>query len=371
MVTENKVSILLGETGSGKSTQVAQYMYQAGLANNGFIVCTQPRKIAAISLATHVSQEMRTSVGQLVGYKVGMQIRQSHDTKILYMTDHMLLNECLKDENFSAYSCIIVDEAHERSIYTDLLLGMIKKSINNRPDLRVVITSATIDPEVFVDYFGTCPVLPVSGRMFPVDVTWTEDELTSENYEQEALDKTIEVHHIEEKGDVLTFLTSPIEVERCCNAFENALNSETDFICLPLHGRLQPIEQQKVFDPPPKGKRKIMFATNSAETSITIPGIKYVIDTGVAKKMQFDPKRNISALCVTTITKSSADQRKGRAGRTDAGKCFRLYSLDTYNDMARNSRPEILRVHLGHALLKLMELGVVPLDFDFVQARSA
>ncbi|CAG2233111.1 DHX8 [Mytilus edulis] len=201
-----------------------------------------------------------------------------------------------------------------------------------------------------------------------VDVAWTEDELTSENYEQAALDKTIEVHHSEEKGDVLTFLTSPIEVERCCNAFENALNSETDFICLPLHGRLQPIEQQKVFDPPPKGKRKIVFATNSAETSITIPGIKYVIDTGVAKEMQFDPKRNISALCVTTITKSSADQRKGRAGRTDAGKCFRLYSLDTYNDMARNSRPEILRVHLGHALLKLMELGVVPLDFDFVQA---
>ncbi|XP_063398977.1 uncharacterized protein LOC134683600 [Mytilus trossulus] len=340
MVTENKVSILLGETGSGKSTQVAQYMYQAGLANTGFIVCTQPRKIAAISLATHVSQEMKTSVGQLVGYKVGMQIKQSHDTKILYMTDHMLLNECLKDENFSAYSCIIVDEAHERSIYTDLLLGMIKKSINNRPDLRVVITSATIDPAVFVDYFGICPVLSVSGRMFPVDVT----------------------------GDILTFLTSPLEVERCCNAFENALNSEADFICLPLHGRLQPIEQQKVFDPPPKGKRKIVFATNSAETSITIPGIKYVIDTGVAKEMQFDPKRNISALCVTTITKSSADQRKGRAGRTDAGKCFRLYSLDTYNDMARNSRPEILRVHLGHALLKLMELGVVPLDFDFVQA---
>ncbi|CAC5386483.1 DHX8 [Mytilus coruscus] len=370
MIKNNQVSVLLGETGSGKSTQIAQYMYQTGMANTRLIVCTQPRKIAAISLATHVAREMETSVGQLVGYKVGMQIKQTRNTKIIYMTDHMLLNECLKDKNFSAYSCIIVDEAHERSIYTDLLLGMIKKSIKNRPDLRVVVTSATIDPAVFVSYFGTCPMLSVSGRMFPVEVVWTEDESSFENHEQAALDKTIEVHHNEEQGDILTFLTSPLEVERCCVALEDALNSDTDFICLPLHGRLQANEQQKVFDPSPKGKRKIVFATNSAETSITIPGIKYVIDTGVAKEMQFDPKRNISMLLVKTITQSSADQRKGRAGRTDAGKCFRLYSSETYDNMERNSRPEILRVHLGHALLKLMELGVVPLEFDFVQSPS-
>ena len=370
MIKDNQVSVLLGETGSGKSTQIAQYMYQTGMANTGLIVCTQPRKIAAISLATHVAREMGTSVGQLVGYKVGMQIKQTRNTKIIYMTDHMLLNECLRDKNFSAYACIIVDEAHERSIYTDLLLGMIKKSTKTRRDLRVVVTSATIDPAVFVSYFGTCPVLSVSGRMFPVDVVWTEDESSFENHEQAALDKTIEVHHNEEQGDILTFLTSPLEVERCCVALENALDSDTDFICLPLHGRLQANEQQKVFDPSPKGKRKIVFATNSAETSITIPGIKYVIDTGVAKEMQFDPNRNINMLLVKTITQSSADQRKGRAGRTDAGKCFRLYSSETYDKMERNSRPEILRVHLGHALLKLMELGVVPLEFDFVQSPS-
>lgn len=369
MVTKNQVSVLLGETGSGKSTQVAQYMYQAGLANEGLIVCTQPRKIAAISLATHVAQEMGSSVGQLVGYKVGMQIRKSHDTKIIYMTDHMLLNECLKDKNLSSYSCIIVDEAHERSIYTDLLLGMVKKCINNRGDLRVVVTSATIDPAVFVDYFGgSCPILSVSGRMFPVDVIWPEDEDINDNYEQAAVEKTIRIHQSEERGDILTFLTSPLEVERCCISFKENLSTEMNFVCLPLHGRLQANEQQKVFDSPPNGKRKIVFATNSAETSITIPGIKFVIDTGVAKEMQFDPKKNISTLSVTNVTKSSADQRKGRAGRTEVGKCFRLYSAETYDKMERNSRPEILRVHLGHALLKLMELGVAPLEFDFVQA---
>ena len=368
MVTKNQVSVLLGETGSGKSTQVAQYMYQAGLANEGLIVCTQPRKIAAISLATHVAQEMGSSVGQLVGYKVGMQIRKSHDTKIIYMTDHMLLNECLKDKNLSSYSCIIVDEAHERSIYTDLLLGMVKKCINNRGDLRVVVTSATIDPAVFVDYFGgSCPILPVSGRMFPVDVIWRDEDI-NDNYEQAAVEKTIQIHQSEERGDILTFLTSPLEVERCCTSFKEHLSTEMNFVCLPLHGRLQANEQQKVFDPPPNRKRKIVFATNSAETSITIPGIKFVIDTGVAKEMQFDPKKNISTLCVKNVTKSSADQRKGRAGRTEAGKCFRLYSAETYDKMERNSRPEILRVHLGHALLKLMELGVAPLEFDFVQA---
>lgn len=367
-VKENQVTVLIGETGSGKSTQIAQYMFQAGLANKGMIVCTQPRKIAAVTLAGHVAQEMGTSVGQLVGYKVGMQVKQSRITKIMYMTDHVLLNECLLDKQFSAYSCIIVDEAHERSIYTDLLLGMIKKCINNRPDLRVVVTSATIDPKVFVDYFGQCPILEVSGRMFPVDVVYSDEDVTNETYEQVALDKAIEIHNEEPPGDVLVFLTSPLEVERCCTAFKEIMGSESKYVCLPLHGRLQPIEQEKVFDETPKGKRKIVFATNSAETSITIPGIKYVVDTGVAKEMMFDPKRNISSLCVTTVTKSSADQRKGRAGRTDTGKCYRLYSSTTYEEMSSNSKPEILRVHLGHAMLKLMELGVVPLDFDFVQS---
>lgn len=371
MVTDNQVSIILGETGSGKSTQVAQYLYQAGFANSGLIVCTQPRKIAASSLATRVAQEMGTSVGNIVGYQVGMQMKMSQVTKIIYMTDQMLLNLCLKDECFSKYACIIIDEAHERSIYTDLLLGMIKTCLDKRPELRVVITSATIEPKIFVKYFGTCPVLKVAGRMFPVDVIWpSEKELIEDNYERAALRQSLFVHEKEEDGDILTFLTSPLEVERCCFNFEKSAKDKHNFICLPLHGRLQALEQQKVFESAPIGKRKIVFATNTAETSITIPGIKYVIDTGVAKEMQFDPQKNISALNTTTITKSSAEQRKGRAGRTASGKCFRLYLEDTYRKMNSNSKPEILRIHLGHALLKLFELGVNPLQFDFVEAPS-
>ncbi|CAC5404664.1 DHX8 [Mytilus coruscus] len=369
-VTENQVSIIIGETGSGKSTQVAQYLYQAGLADSGLIVCTQPRKIAATSLATRVAHELNTSVGNLVGYHVGMQMKTSHATKIIYMTDQMLLNLCLKDEKFSKYSCIIIDEAHERSIYTDLLLGMIKTSLTKRPELKVVITSATIEPEIFVNFFGTCPVLKIAGRMFPVDVIWPHENEGDEDYERAALKKTIYVHEKEQSGDILTFLTSPLEIEKCCNSFEKAFQDTNNFICLPLHGRLQPQEQQKVFEPSPVGKRKIVFATNSAETSITIPGIKYVIDTGVAKEMLYDPKKNINALNVTNITRSSAEQRKGRAGRTESGKCYRLYTENTYNNMETNTKPEILRIHLGQALLKLYELGVNPLQFDFVQKPS-
>lgn len=283
------------------------------------------------------------------------------------MTDHVLLNECLKDPLLSTFSCIIIDEAHERSIFTDLLLGMIKSCLPSRPDLRIVITSATIDPDVFVRFFGDCPVLSVSGRTFPVEIDWLDEEC-DDNYEQRTLQKAIDVHRTEGKGDMLVFLTSPLEVEKCCEKFQDQLQGQNDFICVPLHGKLQANEQQRVFDPSPRGKRKIVFATNSAETSITIPGIKYVVDSGRIKEMQFDTKKNISSLVVTLVTKSSANQRSGRAGRTAPGKCFRLYSQKDYNEMTACSTPEILRVNLGQALLKLIELGVEPLSFDFVES---
>ncbi|XP_063402504.1 uncharacterized protein LOC134686725 [Mytilus trossulus] len=366
-INTDQTSVILGETGSGKSTQVVQYLYQTGLYSEGIIICTQPRKVAAISLATRVAKEMSSNVGNLVGYQVGMNSKKSKDTKILYVTDHVLLNECLRDPNLTLFSCIIIDEAHERSIFTDLLLGMIKKCLPSRPDLRVVVTSATIDPDVFVRFFGECPVLSVSGRTFPVDVEWSE-EAFDDNYEKRTLEKAIDVHLREDKGDILVFLTSPLEVEKSCKQFEEKLRNYHDFICLPLHGKLQANEQQRVFTPAPHGKRKIVFATNSAETSITIPGIKYVVDSGRIKEMQFDPKKNISSLVVTLVTQSSANQRSGRAGRTAPGKCFRLYSESEYKEMNVCSTPEILRVNLGQAILKLMELGVDPISFDFVES---
>ncbi|XP_071093269.1 uncharacterized protein [Haliotis cracherodii] len=371
MVQDNKVCVILGETGSGKSTQMTQYLHQAGFSKDGFIVCTQPRKVAAISLATHVASELVTNVGNVVGYKVGMRSKCGGATKILYMTDHCLLNECLKDPNLSAYSCVIVDEAHERSIYTDLLLGMLKICLKQRPNLKAIITSATIDPEVFVRYFDKCPVLRVSGRMFPVEVEYHEENdggKNFDNYQREAVNKAVQVHTKDPPGDILVFVTSPLETEKCSEDFNNRLQGQTDFKCLILHGQIQPDEQQLVFQDTPSGVRKIVFATNSAETSITIPGIKYVIDTGLAKEKRYDPRRNMSTLSVVLISRSSADQRKGREGRTGPGKCYRLYSEETYHEMEAVSLPEILKVHLGQAMLKLTELGINPLEYEFVQS---
>ncbi|XP_069135527.1 uncharacterized protein [Argopecten irradians] len=373
VVKNNQVSIIIGETGSGKSTQMAQYLYQSGHATTGLIACTQPRKIAAVSVATHVASEMGTEVGDVIGYKVGIQEKKTPDTKVLFMTDHVLLKECLRDRSLSSFSCIIIDEAHERSIYTDLLLGMIKSCLDVRTDLRVVITSATIDPEVFVKYFGHCPVLQVSGRMFPVEIIWKEvnsDQESFSNYIEECVQKAIDVHYNQTDGDILVFVTSPNETELCCDKFINYTKGRNqNYVCMQLHGKLQADEQRKVFDSI-IGKRKIVFATNSAETSVTIPGIRYVIDTGLVKEMSYDPKRKMNTLAVTTVTKSSADQRKGRAGRLGPGVCFRLYTNEEYDKMKTNMVPEILRVNLGQAMLKLFELDIDPLEFDFVMAPS-
>ena len=363
-VKQNQVSVVLGETGSGKSTQMVQYLYDAGFSADGVIVCTQPRKVAASSLCKHVATEIRAK--HLVGCRVGAQSPRNTAAKILYTTDHSLLNECLKDPSLRKYSCIIIDEAHERSIYTDLLLGMIKKALQTRPELRVVITSATIDPDLFVSYFSGCPVLRVSGRMFPVDVLYRERK---EDYVNDAVGVSYEIHTTQEAdGDILVFLTSPAEVERACEKLQAKCGEGRDLQCLPLHGKLRQQDQMKVFQSYP-GIRKVIFATNCAETSVTVPGVKYVVDTGKVKEMRFDAKRNMSSLVVTDVNKSSAEQRKGRAGRTQAGKCYRLYSQQDYEGMNDQSAPEILRIHLGQAILKLMELGVPdPAEFDFVES---
>ena len=373
-ICSNQVTILVGETGSGKSTQVVQYLYDAGVANNGLIVCTQPRKVAAITLAKHVSKEMHVKLGEELGYRVGMKTVCSPHTRILYMTDHVLLNECISDRSLSKYSCLVIDEAHERSINTDVLLAFIKQCLPTRPDLRVVIMSATIQPELFVNYFkqGTASVatIKVSGRTFPVNVIY--DPLNDKRHvcdrENEhvlnAVRVATDIHFNEEPGDILVFFTCAREIEKACKAMQElSLTAEI----LPLHGKLPPEEQQKVFES--GTKQKIIFATNVAETSITIPGVKYVVDTGLAKEMQFDPNKNMDSLQVRMISKSSADQRKGRAGRTSPGKCYRLYTSEQYDlDMSEHSTPEILRIQLAQVVLKLFEFGVPDvLTFNFVE----
>ncbi|XP_048576550.1 ATP-dependent RNA helicase DEAH12, chloroplastic isoform X2 [Nematostella vectensis] len=371
-IKDNQVTVLIGETGSGKSTQIGQYLYDAGLADKRQIVCTQPRKVAATSLAQQVSREMGQKVGKLVGYMVGSQKHVGPATRLQYTTDHALLMECIKDNTLSKYSCIIIDEAHERSVNTDLLIGMIKHTLPKRPDLKVIITSATINPKLFQDYFGGCPVVEVSGRTFPVEVVWKQGDSSlnsGSDYVSEAIDKVLEIHRTEEPGDVLVFLTCPAEIDRAVTKVCSKVNP-LEVICLPLHGKLLQEDQQKVFQQFP-GKRKVVFSTNCAETSITIPGVKFVVDTGMAKEMKYEEKRGLNILEVSVISRSSADQRKGRAGRTDSGKCYRLYTEKDYTAMEKCAQPEILRVHLGQTLVKLMDLGISdPFKFDYVEAPS-
>ena len=374
-VTKNQVVVLIGETGSGKSTQIVQYLYDAGFGECGLIACTQPRKVAAITLSNHVSKEMCSSVGEVVGYRLGSIDNTSSETVIVYMTDHSLLNEIIADPLLRQYSCLVIDEAHERSLNTDILLSLIKQCLLQRPELRIIITSATINPDIFVRYFGgsvSCPVVRVSGRTFPVDVIWNplstpysaDCTPLSIDIVSDCLSVVKKIHNDEPDGDVLVFLSSLNEIETACQA---ASDQFPDAVVLPLHGRLQPDEQRKVFEDFP-GRRKIVFSTNVAETSVTIPGIKYIVDSGLAKEMCFDPKRNMNSLEVCLISKSSAEQRKGRAGRVSAGKCYRVYTEDQYINMRERTPPEILRMHLIHAVLKLYEFGIADiLSFDFVE----
>ena len=368
-----QVSILIGETGSGKSTQLVQYLQEAGYAANGLIVCTQPRKLAAISLAEHVSSEVDEQVGDTYGY-VAAKSKKGINTEVLYMTDHTLLNECIADPTLSKYSCLVIDEAHERSIHTDILIAFIKRCLPNRQDLKVIITSATINPRLFSSYFGgqhLCPVIKVPGRTYPVQVMWENKGFTldQEYYVSEAVNKVHEIHVAkrEQPGDVLVFLTNPVEIERACTLAKETLKNEATV--LPLHGKLQPEDQKKIFLAAEKGKRKVVFSTNVAETSVTIPGVVYVIDTGLAKELCYDPKKNMNSLEIRPISKSSADQRKGRAGRTCPGECYRLYSERDYADMRDDSVPEILRITLAFAVIKLYEFGIEDIhSFEFVES---
>lgn len=370
-ILSHQVTILVGETGSGKSTQVVQYLYDAGVANDGLIVCTQPRKVAAISLAKHICKEMQIEVGSDVGFRVGMSVKCTEQTKVIFMTDHALLNECIADRSLSKYACILIDEAHERSINTDMLLAFIKQCLPLRQNLKLVIMSATIEPELFVRYYEqsttSVSTIMVSGRTFPVEVEYEVNgtPLDPDNgYVGKAVEMVKKIHSTEPAGDILVFLTCPPEIEKACKALQYLHETA---VVLPLHGKLSPEEQQKVFEGC-VDKRKVILSTNIAETSVTIPGVKYVVDTGFAKEMQFDSRKNMDSLEIQPISRSSAEQRKGRAGRMSAGRCYRLYSEDDYSRMQQRMKPEIIRIQLSQVVLKLYEFGVQNvLTFDFVE----
>ncbi|KAF2294161.1 hypothetical protein GH714_007962 [Hevea brasiliensis] len=370
-----QVIVLIGETGSGKSTQLVQFLADSGVASSGSILCTQPRKIAAIYLAKRVGEE---SIGcyednSIVCYPT-YSSAQCLNSKVIYMTDHCLMQHLMKDKTLSGVSCIIVDEAHERSLNTDLLLALIKELLIERHDLRLIIMSATVDASKLSEYFFGCGTFHVFGRSFPVQINYVPGPSIGSSgplpisiapYVSDVVKMAMEIHQEEKEGAILAFLTSQLEVEWACEKFQSP-----SAISLALHGKLSHEEQSHVFQNYP-GKRKVIFATNLAETSLTIPGVRYVVDSGMVKESKFEPTSGMNVLRVSKISQSSAKQRTGRAGRTGPGKCYRLYSELDYQSMDLHQEPEIRKVHLGIAVLRILALGIKNvLEFDFIDAPS-
>jgi ATP-dependent RNA helicase DHX8/PRP22 len=320
-VRENQILVVVGDTGSGKTTQMAQYLAEEGLLAHGKLGCTQPRKVAAVSVAKRVSEEVGCRLGSEVGYTVRFEDVTSPDTKIKFMTDGMLLRELLIDPDMSKYSVIMLDEAHERTIATDVLFGLMKKACKRRPELKLICTSATLDAEKFAKYFWGCPIFTIPGRTFPVEILYTKDP--EPDYLEASLITIMQIHLMEPPGDILLFLTGQEEIDTSCEVlFERvkALGPQVpDLLILPVYAALPSEMQSRIFDPPPPGARKCVIATNIAETSITIDGIYYVIDPGFSKQNAYDPKLGMDSLMVTVscnfdrgITNSRSPSRKPR-----------------------------------------------------------
>lgn len=373
-VHDNQVLVVIGETGSGKTTQVTQYLAEAGYTTRGKIGCTQPRRVAAMSVAKRVAEEFGCRIGEEVGYAIRFEDCTGPDTVIKYMTDGMLLREILIDENLSQYSVIMLDEAHERTIHTDVLFGLLKQLVKRRPDLRLIVTSATLDAEKFSGYFFNCNIFTIPGRTFPVEILYTKQP--ESDYLDAALITVLQIHLTEPEGDVLLFLTGQEEIDHACQSLYERMKglgkNVPELIILPVYSALPSEMQSRIFDPAPPGKRKVVVATNIAEASLTIDGIFYVIDPGFAKQNVYNPKQGLDSLVITPISQASAKQRAGRAGRTGPGKCYRLYTESAYrNEMSPTSIPEIQRINLGLTTLTMKAMGINDLlSFDFMDPPS-
>lgn len=369
-VHENQILIVVGETGSGKTTQLTQYLAEAGFANDGIIGCTQPRRVAAMSVAKRVAEEVGCKLGEEVGYTIRFEDCTSPMTKIKYMTDGMLQREILVDPDMRRYSCIMLDEAHERTISTDVLFALLKKALKRRPDLKVIVTSATLDADKFSAYFNECPIFTIPGRTFPVEVLYSREP--ESDYLDTALVTVMQIHLTEPKGDILLFLTGQEEIDTACEILYERMKAlgpnVPELLILPVYSQLPTEMQSRIFDPAPPGTRKVVIATNIAETSITIDEIYYVVDPGFVKQNAYDPKLGMDSLVVTPISQAQANQRAGRAGRTGPGKCFRLYTEAAYqSEMLPTTIPEIQRQNLSHTILMLKAMGINDLlHFDFM-----
>ena len=391
-VRETQTLVVTGETGCGKTTQLPQFLHEAGLGDGGVIGITQPRRMAAISVAHRVSEEMGKSLGGTVGYQVRFDDCTSPDTKIKYMTDGCLLRELLDDHTLSLYSIIILDEAHERSLATDVLFGLTKRLLphpledgslkqRDRP-LKLIIMSATLDVKRFSEFFDNCPIFTIPGRVYPISIHYSFTDETFDPIKTSYLSRVEQVvmdTHMEKgPGDILVFLTGQQEIESMCDKlFKSAerIDYEHDVLCkdvlglaiLPLYGSLPTEQQQRIFKQRERGIRRIIVSTNIAATSVTVDGVVYVIDSGYVKQLSFNPRTGLDVLAVVPISKSEAEQRAGRAGRTAPGECHRLYSQSFYNSLHQNTIPEIQRASLSSVILDFKCMGISNvIEFEYL-----
>lgn len=369
-VRRNQVTIVVGETGSGKTTQIPVFLYEDGYADSGRrIGVTQPRRIAATSVAEFVAKQVGTELGDKVGFKVRFENETNSKTKVTFMTDGILLQEIQSDTELSRYSVVVVDEAHERSENIDFLLGLLKSLLRRRSDLKLVVTSATIDEQKFSDYFGGAPVINVSGRTYPVDIVYSQTTPNFEFLHEEVATKVATIHKTMPEGDILVFMTGRDDIEKTREELEK--NQLEDLVVLPIYGEMPMIDQKKIFCRYP-GKRKVVIATNIAETSITVDGIVYVVDAGYVKQSNFHPESGIKSLDVTDHSQAGCNQRAGRAGRVRPGICYRMYTKNDFDMRQRFTTPEILRVSLTDVVLKMENIGIVDVEnFDFIDPPDA
>ncbi|KRW99322.1 P-loop containing nucleoside triphosphate hydrolase [Pseudocohnilembus persalinus] len=370
---QNRVSIVAGETGCGKTTQIPQYIYEENINKGKLIGITQPRRVAAITIAQRVSEEKgQKNVGDLVGYNVRFEEKYNKEkTKMLYMTDGMLLRECIVDQQLSRFSVIIIDEAHERTINSDILLSLLKNLLSKRTDLKIIIMSATIETEKFAKFFDQLSnIIYLEGRCHPIDLFYTNEP--QQDYIQATFNSILQIHETQDKGDILAFLPGQQDIEDVSQLLKERVNMIphdklqlevfTLYSALPSH--LQLLAFQRQTDP---NTRKVILSTNIAETSVTIDGIKYVVDCGLVKIRKYDPSKMVEILIIVPVSKSSAMQRAGRAGRQEPGKCFRLYTKETLDEQAHYMPPEIFRSNLSSTILQMKAIGINNVEeFNFL-----
>jgi ATP-dependent helicase HrpA len=368
-LADNQVIVVESPTGSGKTTQLPVILHEAGYGRNGVIGVTQPRRIAAVSVCEYIARQLDEQVGETVGYKMRFEDRTTPSTQLKIMTDGILLQEMKLDYTLSRYGVIVVDEAHERSLNIDFILGLLKRVLASRPEFRVIVSSATINAQVFSEYFDSCPIVRIETPMYPVSLIY--DPPTTDSPES-MIDTITDIvgRIIEEKraGDVLVFLSGEKIIKDCIAALLMEPYRKQLHV-IPLYGRLSKEEQELVFVPAPTGRTKIVVATNIAETSVTIDGITTVIDSGLAKLSYYSPRSFTSSLVEQPISKASSNQRKGRAGRTQPGTCYRLYRREEYETRPLFTTEEIYRTDLSEVVLRMAELGITDFDsFDFISS---